>query len=239
MPNETESDLPDGPPPRVLLIEDNRSLAANVGEFLAAAGWAVDYAQDGAAGLQLATSVSFEVIVLDLALPKIDGIDLCGRLRAEHGITTPVLMLTARDSLPDKLQGFAAGADDYLTKPFALAELRVRMTAMLRRQINRGHRLQLADLVFDTRTREVTRAGRAVHLSPTAARLLECLLRRAPDIVSRRDLTYLLWGEDPPRGEAALRVHVHALRAAIDKPHAASLLHTVPGVGYALRTDAS
>lgn len=225
-------------PPRVLIVEDNRSLAANIGEFLTAAGWQVDHAYDGAAGLHFATRDSFDVIALDLALPTLDGLTVCARLRQEFGVTTPVLMLTARDTLPDKLEGFAAGADDYLTKPFALAELEARLLAMLRRQQASGSRLRVADLEFDTRSLEVTRAGRPLHLSPSGLRLLESLMRRSPAVVSRADLEYHLWGHEPPDGPAALRVHVHALRAAIDKPFATPLLHTVAGIGYAVREDA-
>lgn len=223
--------------PRVLLVEDNRSLAANVHEYLAATGWRVDHAYDGAAALVLAARETFDLIVLDIALPRIDGFGVCARLRKDLGLTVPVLMLTARDTLPDKLDGFAAGADDYLTKPFALAELDVRLRALLRRERGRDTRLVVGDLVFDTQTREVVRAGKPLRLSPTGLRLLECLMRRSPAVVGRAELAYQIWGDDPPAAEAALRVHLHALRVAVDRPFARRLLHTLPGSGYALRPD--
>ncbi len=226
-------------PARVLLVEDNRSLAANISEYLSTTGWRVDHAYDGAAALRLAARETFDAIVLDLALPRVDGLTVCARLRAEFGLAVPVLMLTARDTLPDKLEGFAAGADDYLTKPFALAELDVRLGALLRRERGRDTRLVVGELVFDTQTREVVRAGVVVRLSPAGLRLLECLMRRSPAVIARDELAYRLWGDDPPDGEAALRVHIHALRAAIDRPFAFPLLHTVPGVGYTLRDDAA
>ena len=222
---------------RLLIIEDNRGLAANLGEYLSAAGWTVDFAYDGATGLRLAATLPFEAIVLDVALPKIDGLELCARLREEFGVFVPILMLTARDTLSDKLNGFEVGADDYLTKPFALAELQVRLQALLRRRGERCSVLRLADLVFESSTLMVERGGIPLKLSPTGLRLLEYLLRRAPAVVPRRELEYHLWGDEPPDGDAALRVHIHALRAAIDKPFAHALLHTQPGVGYSLRDD--
>lgn len=239
MPKNQKIDRISGALPRVLLVEDNRSLAANVGEFLAARLWRLDHAYDGATALHFLQRESYDVIVLDLALPRVDGLEVCARMHGDLGLTTPVLMLTARDSLPDKLDGFAAGADDYLTKPFALAELEVRLRALLRREHGRQHLLRVGDLTFDTRTLQVSRANVVLHLSPLGLRLLEYLMRRTPAVVSRDNLVYHLWGDDPPDGEAALRVHVHALRSVIDKPFGHTLLHTVPGVGYALRDDAS
>lgn len=227
-----------GAPPRVLVVEDNRSLAANVNEYLHAAGWRVDHAYDGAAALAFAARETYDAIVLDLALPTIDGLSVCTRLRTELDLATPVLMLTARDTLPDKLEGFAAGADDYLTKPFALAELDVRLHALLRRGRAPNARLQIRDLVLEPHTHAITRAGKTLHVSPIGFRLLECLMRRSPAVVSRDELAYQLWGDEPPGAEAALRVHVHALRAIIDRPFGCALLHTVPGVGYVLRDDA-
>lgn len=223
--------------PRVLVVEDNRSVAANVGEFLAARGWRVDHAYDGAAALLLLSREACDIIVLDLALPSLDGLEVCARLRGELGLATPVLMLTARDTLPDKLEGFEAGADDYLTKPFALAELDVRLHALLKREHGRSQLLCVADLVYDTRSLQVTRAGRPLRLSPLCLRMLEFLMRKSPAVVSRSNLIYHLWGDEPPDGDAALRVHVHALRAVIDKPFDRGLLHTIAGIGYALNAD--
>ena len=224
--------------PRVLLVEDNRALAANVAEYLEEAGCSVDHAQNGVAALNLATTGTFDVIVLDLALPLLDGLEVCSRLRERSGPRAAVLMLTARDTLDDKLRGFAAGADDYVTKPFALAELKVRIDALLRRQRVEGRVLRVADLCFDTSTLVVSRGGRPLHLSPIGLRLLELLMRRSPAVVSRQDIEHHLWGDEPPDGTAALRVHVHALRRAIDEPPARPLLRTLPGIGYAIAPDA-
>lgn len=235
---ETPSATHDSARPRVLLVEDNRSLAANIGEFLTAAGWCVDHAYDGAAALSLLTREVFDVIVLDLALPRIDGLTVCTRLHDELDLDLPVLMLTARDTLDDKIEGFAAGADDYLTKPFALAELDVRLHALLRRHRGRQTCLMVGDLVLDTRTWTIVRAGQPIRLSPAGVRLLEYLMRRSPAVVPRSELAYQLWGEEPPAADAALRVHIHALRSAIDRPFDRPLLKNVPGIGYALRADA-
>lgn len=224
-------------PVRVLLVEDNRGLAANIGEYLEEAGWVVDYAEDGPGALRLADSARFDVVVLDLALPRLDALEVCARLRAGRAGRLPVLMLTARDTLDDKLRGFAAGADDYLTKPFALAELKVRLDALLRRRHAAGDVLSVGDLRFDTATLEVTRGARVLRLSPLGLRLLELLMRHSPAVVERQDIRFALWGDEPPEGASALRVQVHALRRALDASGEAPLLHTVPGIGYALRQD--
>jgi len=224
--------------PRVLLVEDNRALAANIAEYLEETGCSVDHAQNGVAALKLASSGNFDVIVLDLALPLLDGIDVCSQLRERNGPRVPVLMLTARDTLDDKLRGFAAGADDYVTKPFALAELKVRIDELMRRRRDEGRVLRVDDLSFDTMTLTVIRDGRPLRLSPIGLRLLELLMRRSPAVVSRQDIEHHLWGDEPPEGTAALRVHVHALRRAIDEAPARPLLRTMPGIGYAIAPDA-
>lgn len=221
---------------RILLVEDHPSLSANIGEYLAAQHCTVDFAYDGLMGFHLATTNCYEIVILDLSLPKLDGLALCQRLRGA-GMTIPILMLTARDTLDDKLEGFAVGADDYLTKPFELAELSVRISALVRRAHSRAMVLTLADLVFDTGRRTVERAGLAIKLSPTGLKILEFLMRRAPNMVSRDEVIYHIWGSEPPDGEGSLRVHIHGLRAAIDKPYGRPLLHTTPGIGYRLAAD--
>lgn len=222
---------------RILLVEDHLSLAANIGEYLSARQCVVDFAYDGLMGLHLATTNAYEVVILDISLPKLDGVALAQRLRGEAGMTTPILMLTARDTLDDKLQGFAAGADDYLTKPFELAELSVRIGALARRAQSRMTVLTVADLVFDTGRRTVERAGVSMKLSPTGLRILEILMRRSPNMVSRDEVAYHIWGNDPPDGDASLRVHIHGLRTAIDKPFGQPLLHTSPGIGYRIAAE--
>jgi DNA-binding response OmpR family regulator len=165
-----------------------------------------------------------------------DGITLCRRLRQDAQILTPIIMLTARDSVDDKLAGFQAGADDYLVKPFSLPELHARVEAVLRRsQSAMENRLQVGDLVYDMNNLEVTRQGKPLKLSPIGLKLLEKLMKRSPHVVRREVLEELLWGEDLP-GSDSLRSHIHILRQAIDKPFTSHLLHTVHGIGYCLKT---
>jgi DNA-binding response OmpR family regulator len=224
---------------RVLLVEDHAPLAENVAEYLTLHGFEVDFAYDGATALQLATAHSYDAIVLDLTLPKLDGIEVCRRLRQDLAVPAAILMLTARDALADKLTGFNSGADDYLTKPFELDELRVRLHAIARRARTDATLLRVADLEFDTGRRVVKRANSALKLSPTGLRILEILMRRTPNVVSRQELLYRLWGENPPEAESALRVHLHSLRNAIDRPFDTPLLHTVSGVGYCVANNQS
>lgn len=219
---------------RLLLIEDNPDLLANLADYLSLKGYTPDCAQDGLTGLHLAASREYDLIVADVMLPGIDGYTLCRRVRQDAGKTTPIIMLTARDALEDRLTGFDAGADDYLCKPFALAELAARIEAVLKRS-TRGHvrRLAVADLVFDLDTLDVVRGGVRLQLGPTALKLLEVLMRRSPAIVRREELEHTLWGDTPPDSDS-LRSHIHALRAQLDKPFATPLLHTVHGVGFRL-----
>lgn len=219
---------------RILIIEDNAELAANIGDYLEAAGHAADFAAHGRHGLDLARAGEFDAIVLDLNLPGLDGVELCDALRRD-GSDIPVLMLTARDTLPERLEGFGAGADDYLVKPFSLAELLARLTALARRAsggVGR-RRLALADLEYDPETLRARRGGRELRLQPVQRRLLELLLRNSARVVRRSELERVVWGESPPQGDA-LRAHIHLLRNAVDRGHEVKLLHTVPGVGYRL-----
>lgn len=218
----------------ILLIEDHADLAASLGEFLESRGDTVDYANNGLTGLHLASTQPFDVIVLDIGLPALDGMTLCRRLRADGGNPVPIIMLTARDTERDKLQGFAAGADDYLSKPFSLPELHARLQALARRARGHNHQLHVEDLWLDTQTQLVRRGERRLPLRPTEFRLLEILMRAAPALISRRDVVQQLWGDDPPGSDAALRGHIHALRGVIDQAGEIPLLHTVHGVGYRL-----
>jgi DNA-binding response OmpR family regulator len=219
----------------ILVIEDNPDLAANLVDYLQARGHVVDAAGDGCVGLNLAGTRDFDVILLDLILPRIDGLALCRQLRGKLGKTTPVLMLTARDSLEDKIAGLEAGADDYLVKPYALREVAARIQALARRAGSAAHRksLTVADLSFDTGTYRVVRAGSVIELPPIPLRLLEALMRAAPRVVSREDLERAAWGDAPPDSDA-LRAHLHLLRNAIDKPFAAPLIRTLRGLGWQL-----
>lgn len=218
----------------VLLVEDHADLAANLGEFLEARGEVVDYAADGLTGLHLASTQSYDAVVLDLGLPGIDGLALCRRLREAGTGDVPVLMLTARDTEQHKLAGFEAGADDYLTKPFSLPELHARLQALVRRTKGRAQLLRVEDLALDLRTHTARRGERRLALRPAELRLLEILMRASPAVVTRREVERQLWGDEPPESDAALRGHVHALRQAIEAPGLPRLLHTLHGVGYRL-----
>ena len=218
----------------VLLIEDSLDLSANVGEFLESRGHVVDYARDGNKGLQLAASDSYDAVILDLGLPGLDGLSLCHRLRETARKDVPLLMLTARDTEEDKLKGFDAGADDYLTKPFSLLELLARLKAIVRRTTGSKGVLQVADLSFDLRTLIVRRGERVVSLAPTAMRILEQLMRASPGVVTREQIERTVWGNDAPESDAALRGHIFTIRNAVDANGEIKLLHTVHGIGYRL-----
>lgn len=219
----------------VLLVEDHRSLAETVLDFLTNVGFEVDYAADGLSGLHLASSNAYDAIVLDIMLPGMDGLELCQRLRKEKALETPIIMLTARDQLQDKLDGFQRGADDYLVKPFDLPELAARLVALIRRQ--RGEhapgQLQVGDLVLDPVNFSVTRANKLITLSPTCFRILKVLMRESPKLVTRELIERELWGDMLPDSDT-LRSHLYKLRQAIDKPFGDPLLHTVPGQGFKL-----
>jgi len=219
---------------RVLIIEDNPDIAANLGDFLEDHGHTVDFAGDGVTGLHLAVVNDFDVIVLDLALPGMDGLELCRRLRADADKDTPVLMLTARDRLQDKLAGFEMGADDYLVKPFELQEVEARLKVLASRGRRRVRReLTVGDLSFNLDTLAVNRAGKDIYLNPIGLKLLQILMESSPNVVSRNDLEMEVWGEEMPDSDS-LRVHIHSLRSSIDKPFGSSMIQTRHGIGYRL-----
>ncbi|GAB3317375.1 response regulator transcription factor [Luteimonas notoginsengisoli] len=218
---------------RLLVIEDNRNIVANLFEYFEARGHVLDAAPDGVTGLHLASTQAYDAVVLDWMLPGLAGPEVIRRLREDHGRDTPVIMLTARDELPDKIAGFRAGADDYLTKPFALPELEVRLEALAARAGGRGRKrvLEVADLRLDLATLEATRAGKHLHLFPAGRKLLEVLMQASPAAVTRERLEHALWGDEPPDGDM-LRSHVYELRRSVDAPFEAKLIHTLPRVGY-------
>ena len=219
----------------VLLVEDNQDIAEMVYAFLERRGYELDYAADGVTGLHLAVTNSYDVIVLDLMLPGMDGIDVCRKLRDEAQRDTPILMLTARDTLGDKVAGLDAGADDYLVKPFEIRELEARIRALIRRR--RGQIapevLQVGDLSLDTGTLTVTRAGETLNLTPICMRILTVLMRASPRVVSRLAIEREVWGDVLPDSDT-LRSHLYNLRKTIDKPYPKPLLHTVQSAGYRL-----
>lgn len=219
---------------RILIIEDNPDIAANIGDYLEDRDHVVDFAGDGVTGLHLAVVEDFDAIVLDLALPGMDGLEVCRKLREDAGKSTPVLMLTARDRLEDKLAGFETGADDYLVKPFALQEVEVRLDALVRRGRRPSSRqLQVGDLQYNLDTLSVNRAGSEIELNPIALKLLRCLMEASPSVVTRAELEKQVWGEELPDSDS-LRVHIHSLRAAIDKPFDGKMIQTRHGIGYRL-----
>lgn len=226
-------------PLKILVVEDNPDLAANLVDYLEARGHLVDTAGDGLTGLRLAGTQAFDVILLDLILPGIDGVTLCRHLRETAGKATPIMILTARDTLDDKIAGLEAGADDYLVKPFAMREVNARIQALVRRaSATVVHRtLRVADLSYDPATCHVSRAGRSLVLPPIPLRMLEVLMRASPRVVSREELERNVWGDALPDSDA-LRSHLHLLRSAIDKPFDHPLLHTLRGIGWQLADKA-
>jgi len=223
--------------PRILVIEDNALLRAQLQHLFTDAGMAVEFASDGLSGLRMALDAPPDVLVLDVGLPALDGLRLCERLRAQADRHVPVLMLTARDALEDKLQGFSAGADDYLVKPFAGAELVARCQALTQRHRAGGtHLLRIGTLCIDRRHARATRHGEALDLHQTAYQILLALAEAWPRTLTRSELIQRLWGDAPPESDP-LRTHLYLLRQVLDKPFATPLLKTVHGVGFRLEAD--
>lgn len=218
---------------RILVVEDHAPLRNQIVALLASAGWAVEEASDGRLGLQLALAQPPDVLLLDLGLPGLDGVELCRRLRAEADRHVPVLMLTARDALDDKRQGFGAGADDYLVKPFASEELLWRCQALARRgELGRSPVLQRGPLRIDRRSSEVSDGeGQVLPLPRQAYRLLVALAEAWPRTVTRSELHQQLWQDEPPESDA-LRSHLYTLRQALGEDQ--TLVKTVHGVGLRL-----
>lgn len=222
---------------QILVVEDEPQMANLLERGLSEEGFHVCLARDGKEALEMATASSFDAIVLDLMLPKIDGLTVARRLR-ERSNQTPILMLTARDTIPDIVKGLDVGADDYLTKPFSFEVLLARLRAVSRRgPIPRSVFLELADLRVDTSSRSVTRQGRVVHLTPREYSLLELLLRNAGRAVTKDAILESVWGFDGEVGENNVEAFVRLLRNKIDLNFEPKLVHTVRGVGYCLRMD--
>ncbi|KEZ78006.1 response regulator transcription factor [Salinisphaera hydrothermalis] len=220
---------------RVLIVEDDPTLAANLGEYLEEQGDEPDYASDGRIGLQLCATESYDALILDLRLPRLDGISLCRRLRQEQGVNTPILMLTARDTVEDRIEGFEAGTDDYLVKPFSLRELYLRLSAIVRRHqpVGAGP-LTVGALSLDVDSHVVRYRDRPIELTPIGFAMLEMLMRASPGLVSRADFEAKIWNGEPPESDAALRGHVHRLRELLEAAAEQPVIHTVHGVGYRL-----
>jgi DNA-binding response OmpR family regulator len=221
---------------KILLVEDNNDLALNITEYFETKDYIIDYASDGKIALNLALSQIYDVIVLDIMLPGMDGFSLCQQLRDKNGLGTPVIMLTARDTEQDKLKGFSVGTDDYMIKPFSLPELEVRISAVVRRvkQANSGSKkLVVADLEYDPDTMSFKRGGVKLSLKPVPRKILVMLMESADRIVTRREIEREIWGDDRPDSEA-LRSHIYAIRSELNKDNSINILHTIRGAGYLL-----
>ncbi|MGJ3255787.1 MAG: response regulator transcription factor [Alcanivorax sp.] len=222
----------------IILVEDHRQLAQTVVEFLEQEGATVDYAGNTSLARELVQEHHYDLMLLDVMLPGEDGYSFCQYLRKELALDLPVIFMTARDQLEDKLEGFDRGGDDYIVKPFALPELAARVSALIRRQRKEvtANTLQVADLELDPARQEVRRDGQLLKLSPTAFRILRILMRESPKVVSREQLEHELWGDLVPDSDA-LRSHLYNLRKAVDKPFENALLNTLPGVGFSIQED--
>ena len=223
---------------RVLIIEDHKDIAEMLYDYFERRDYELDYASDGRMGYNLAVSNDYDLILLDLMLPEMDGISVCSKLREEAKIFTPILMLTARDTLEDKVLGLEVGADDYLVKPFEVRELEARVKALLRRKgvMSQSELLQVEDLSLDTGTLEVKRGDTAIYLSPIGLKILTILLKEAPKVVSRNQLEHEIWGDILPDSDT-LRSHMYNLRKLVDKPFEKKLLQTIQSRGYRVGED--
>ncbi len=220
----------------ILLVEDDIDLAATVVDFFELESTICDHAANGVAGLSLIQQNAYDAIVLDINMPKMNGLSVCAAMRKE-GIDTPVLMLTARDTLDDKLEGFASGTDDYLVKPFELKELLARVNALAKRRSGQVEKFHIADLAIDTRLKQAVRNGETLKLSPTGYKILEALARRSPAPVSREKLMQAVWGDNIPDSNS-LKVHLYNLRKLVDQDNNKALIQTIGSQGFALRAPA-
>ena len=217
---------------RVLLVEDERRIADFIRKGLSECGYAVDVAHDGEEALDWVGVAEFDIVVLDVMLPVRDGIEVCRELRG-RGVQTPVLMLTARDAIEDRVRGLDSGADDYLVKPFAFTELLARLRALARRERSAsGPRLQVGELILDTTTREVFREGRAIGLTSKEYALLEYLMRHPNQVLTRTMIAEHVWNYDFDNATNVIDVHIRILRRKMDDPFPDKLVHTVRGAGY-------
>jgi len=220
---------------QLLLVEDDLDLATAIIDYLALEGIECDHAANGLAGFNLIKRNFYDAVILDLNLPKMSGLQVCEQLRAQ-GIDVPILMLTAKDTLDDKLQGFSVGADDYLVKPFAMEELIVRAQVLSKRRSGQVNKLTVHDLELDVKQEKATRNGAILRLSPIGFRILEVLMRESPNPVSREKLMQTVWGDEQPDSNS-LKVHLFNLRKAVDGCSECKLIHTLVGRGVVLRSE--
>ncbi|WP_144394691.1 response regulator transcription factor [Pleionea sediminis] len=221
----------------ILLIEDQIDLCKNIAQFFEAQGYTLDFAHSGTSGLSLALENHYDVIILDLTLPGMDGLKVCENIRKNAEYRTPIIMLTARDALPDKIAGFEQGADDYLTKPFALEELHMRCLALTQRnQLHQPQTIHVGDLMIDTASKRAMRQNRPLNLTSMSYSILEILAQAHPKVVTRSELARKLWGDDPTESDS-LRSHIYQLRQAVDKPFPEPIIKTIHGVGFSLAVE--
>lgn len=219
---------------RLLLVEDTEDLATEIYDFLEDQGMQVDYAATGKQAIRLFHLNRYDVVILDLRLPDASGIEICEFIKSTLDPTPPVLMLTARDSIHDKTEGFNAGTDDYLTKPFDRQELLLRCKALTRRQqVNKAHSVTIGELMFNDKQQLATRNGCELKLSSTSYTILRLLVKAYPNAVSRQEIIFNIWGDDLPDSDA-LRSHIYTLRQVLDKPFATEMLKTIHGIGFKL-----
>jgi DNA-binding response OmpR family regulator len=218
----------------ILVVEDQQSIAQNIADYMADKGHVLDFATRGDQGLELALTHHYDLVILDLNLPVMDGLEVCKQLRQQASHHVPIIMLTARDSIEDKISGFTKGADDYLTKPFSLEELEVRCFALSRRHLlQTDHILTLDQLIIDRKRQQVTRAGKKLELHSMGYRILLILAEAYPQVVSRSKLSQKLWADEPTESDA-LRSHIYQLRNMLDKPFDYSMIKTIHGIGFVL-----
>lgn len=220
---------------RILFVEDHQALAENLSEYFADDGYQADFAADGLTALHLLGTNQYDVVVLDIMLPGVSGVEICARLRKDLGSAVPVLMLTALDSIDDKIEGFGSGADDYLAKPFDMRELELRIQALGRRRLTGGDHLSAGDIEYDPGTLAVTAGhGERLVLSGYSATLFEALIRAYPNYVSYERLGEMLWGAGADGSEHTIRTHVYVLRKLLKQALGRSLIRSLYGRGYQL-----
>jgi len=219
---------------KILLIEDHVELSEQLIDFFEGFGWCIDYSAEGLRGIQLALSNEYDLIILDLGLPDIDGMNVCKEIKNKNRFNVPILMLTARDSFTDKVKGFDYGADEYLTKPYDLRELALRCKVLTRRQeLYKSNTISLGCLKLDCNENKVFRNGIEIYLNKTSFNILLSLVKAYPNPISKSRIIHEIWQDDPPETDA-LKSHIYNLRAGVDKPFSTNLIKTVVRVGYKL-----
>ncbi|MBB1314496.1 MULTISPECIES: response regulator transcription factor [Aliivibrio] len=220
---------------KVLIVEDNHHVAETIADYLELVGIDIDCAYHGVAAIEILKNQSFDAIVMDIMMPKLDGISTVQALRNDYACSTPIIFLTAKDTLEDKIHAFEAGGDDYLVKPFAMEELHIRLLALSKR----GKRTDVGKLTFedmemDIKAGTLSRQQQSIKLAPIQLKIIALLMKKAPDIVSKNELTEHIWGDELPSSDA-LRSHLYTIRNAIDKGFDTPRLETIHGKGYRLK----